>query len=61
MKIKLKTVDGRSQAIEVSKLILVASIKQIVEDEFDIEIPKQRLFYRGKQVCNSIFKLYLIL
>ena len=54
MWIQIRSMDGRKSVRldDLSKLTKVEVIRERIAEDFDAEPARQRLFYRGKQVCS---------
>ncbi|XP_076055411.1 E3 ubiquitin-protein ligase UHRF1-like [Oratosquilla oratoria] len=54
MYVKVRTMDGSQSAVlTISKLTNVEAFRVMVEEKFQVEPDRQRLFYRGKQMENG--------
>ena len=52
MYVQVRTIDGKQTVfLTVFKLTTVIQFKELVEKEMSVKYEKQRLFFRGKQVC----------
>lgn len=47
--------DEGDVIINISKMALIQDLRKIIFDETNVDISKQRLFYKGKQVSNFIY------
>lgn len=51
MYIQVRTVDGKKKVtVLISKTAKIEELKLKIEEELEIAVDKQRLFFRGKQV-----------
>ena len=52
----MRTMDGAKNVRidDLSKLTVVEHLREKIEKHFDVEPHRQRLFYRGKQVCVCV-------
>ncbi|XP_043250164.1 E3 ubiquitin-protein ligase UHRF1-like isoform X2 [Colletes gigas] len=58
MYVKVRTMDGKQEALlTISKLTEVEDFKRQIEQEFNVKVNLQRLFFRGKQLENG-YKLH---
>lgn len=56
MYIQIKTADcSQTKRVEVSKLTSVEDLKLLVQHVLDVRPERQRLFFRGKQVEETVF------
>ncbi|KAK1129927.1 hypothetical protein K0M31_019624 [Melipona bicolor] len=54
MYVKVRTMDGKRETLlTVSRTIEVKDFKRMIEEEMDVKVDLQRLFYRGKQLEND--------
>lgn len=53
MWIQIRSMDGKKNVRldDLSKLTKIEIIRERIAEHFDAEPARQRLFYRGKQVC----------
>ena len=53
MWIQVRTFDGRKSVTvdSISKLTKIEELRQKLVEPFEADVDRQRLFYRGKQVC----------
>ena len=60
MWIKVRDTDGQVVHLDgLSKLTKLEEIRERLVEHFHVEAPRQRLFYRGKQVSKSSGEHYL--
>ena len=59
MWIQVRTMDGRKSARvdSLSKLTTIEQLRERLVEEFGADPERQRLFYRGKQVSQSMVAL----
>lgn len=57
MWIQVRSMDGKKscRVDGLSKLTKVEELREKLVEPFDADVESQRLFYRGKQVNNSLF------
>lgn len=61
MYIQVRTIDTKTKVtIDVSKTTPVTQFKKLLENHFNIEPAKQRLFFRGKQVSPCTLGLVIV-
>lgn len=55
MWIQVRSMDGRKNVRMdgLSKLTKLEELRELLTEHFDAEPDRQRLFYRGKQVCEG--------
>ncbi len=56
MWIQVRTMDGRKNVRidDLSKLTKIEELRELLVGPFEVEVEKQRLFYRGKQVSEWV-------
>ncbi|KAL1132206.1 hypothetical protein AAG570_010163 [Ranatra chinensis] len=58
MYVQVRTIDGKQNVTcTISKLTTVKEFKEIVKSELNVEVDKQRLFFRGKQLEDD-YKIF---